>query len=66
MNTTKEEFKVDPDKVIRTCPQCSRPLSAWERVLLSVDRALICKGCWYRILLNPYEEEKKPDSKPPL
>ncbi len=42
-------------KVLVTCPNCSRPLSSWEQVLLSVDRALICKGCWYHILLDIYE-----------
>jgi hypothetical protein len=35
-------------------------LSPWEQVLLSVDRALMCKGCWYRIILDPFD---KPMSK---
>jgi DNA-directed RNA polymerase subunit RPC12/RpoP len=34
------------------CPHCGRELSSWEQVLLSVDRALVCKGCWYRIVLD--------------
>jgi hypothetical protein len=43
-------------QVLGTCPQCGRELSSWEQVLLSVDRALICKGCWYHILLNIYDD----------
>jgi len=34
------------------CPHCSQPLSPWQQVLLSVDRALICKECWHRIILD--------------
>jgi DNA-directed RNA polymerase subunit RPC12/RpoP len=26
-------------------------------VLLGVDRALTCRNCWYRILLDVYEKE---------
>ena len=50
---------VDPGRQspIEACPQCGRELSSWEQVLLSVDRALICKGCWYRILLNIYDDQ---------
>jgi DNA-directed RNA polymerase subunit RPC12/RpoP len=40
------------DKVPTTCPHCGRNLSPWEQVLLSVDHALMCKGCWYRIILD--------------
>jgi DNA-directed RNA polymerase subunit RPC12/RpoP len=39
-------------RVFDTCPHCGRDLSPWERVLLSVDRALMCKHCWYRIILD--------------
>jgi hypothetical protein len=38
-------------------------LSSWEQVLLSVDHALICKGCWYRILLDPFEDAQPTDEK---
>jgi hypothetical protein len=26
-------------------------------VLLSVDRALMCKNCWYRIIVDVYDEQ---------
>ena len=39
------------------CPHCGRKLSPWEHILLSVDRALMCKGCWYRIILDVSEPE---------
>ncbi len=39
-------------RIPEACPSCGRKLSPWERVLLSVDRALMCKGCWYRIILD--------------
>jgi DNA-directed RNA polymerase subunit RPC12/RpoP len=39
-------------KNINACPHCDAPLSPWEIVLLSVDRALTCKHCWYRIILD--------------
>ncbi len=38
------------------CPHCGTRLSRWEQVLLSVDRALMCRNCWYRIILDAYEE----------
>lgn len=34
------------------CPNCGHELSPWQQVLLSVDRALVCKNCWYRIILD--------------
>ena len=43
------------EKVPDTCPHCGRRLSPWEQVLLSVDRALMCKGCWYRIILDAFD-----------
>ena len=39
------------------CPHCGRKLSPWEKVLLSVDRAIVCKNCWYRILLDIRNEK---------
>jgi len=52
-----------------TCPHCGQKLSPWQQVLLSVDRALMCRNCWYRIILDAFPEEpeaKKPDrQKPP-
>lgn len=40
------------------CPHCGKPLSPWQMVLLEVDRAIMCKNCWYRIILDPREENK--------
>ncbi len=39
-------------KVFDACPHCGASLSPWEKVLLNVDRALMCKHCWYRIILD--------------
>jgi DNA-directed RNA polymerase subunit RPC12/RpoP len=41
------------------CPHCGHKLSPWQQVLLSVDRALTCKNCWYRIILDVFEEESE-------
>jgi DNA-directed RNA polymerase subunit RPC12/RpoP len=43
-----------------TCPHCGHKLSPWQQVLLSVDRALMCKNCWYRIILDKHEEPESP------
>ncbi len=37
-----------PDK----CPHCGAKLSPWQKVLLSVDKEIMCKNCWYRIILS--------------
>ncbi len=48
-----------PDaKLVENCPHCGIKLSRWEQVLLNVDRALMCKNCWYRIILEAYDENK--------
>ncbi|MBN1566476.1 MAG: hypothetical protein JXA73_01410 [Acidobacteria bacterium] len=39
------------------CPNCGNELSPWQQVLLSVDRALVCKNCWYRIILDVIEDD---------
>jgi DNA-directed RNA polymerase subunit RPC12/RpoP len=41
-----------------SCPHCGHKLSPWQQVLLSVDRMLTCKNCWYRISLDVFEEEE--------
>jgi DNA-directed RNA polymerase subunit RPC12/RpoP len=46
-----------------SCPHCGQELSPWQQVLLTVDRALVCRKCWYRIILDPLEEPKS-DEKP--
>jgi DNA-directed RNA polymerase subunit RPC12/RpoP len=48
-------------KVIETCPHCGQRLSPWQQVLLNVDRTLMCKNCWYRIILNRYDKLEKAD-----
>ena len=39
-------------KIMTRCPHCGVKLSSWEQVLLNVDRALMCKNCWYLIILD--------------
>lgn len=53
-------------EIFDSCPHCGHKLSPWQQVLLSVDRALTCKNCWYRIILDPPiknqdEDKPKPD-----
>jgi len=48
--------------VYDACPHCGRILSPWEKVLLSVDRMIMCKGCWYRIILDVFTAEKQNES----
>ncbi len=43
------------------CPHCGQKLSPWQQVLLGVDRALMCKNCWYRIILDTPEDETQQD-----
>ena len=51
------------EKIPETCPHCGRDLSPWEQILLSVDRALMCKGCWYRIVLDTFDAPELPRPK---
>ena len=51
---------------IEACPHCGHELSPWQQVLLTIDRALVCKNCWYRIILDVSEDERivpAPDTK---
>jgi DNA-directed RNA polymerase subunit RPC12/RpoP len=52
--------------VYESCPHCGQQLSPWEKILLSVDRALMCRHCWYRITLNApvNQPTRKSNSKP--
>ncbi|HTP13024.1 MAG TPA: hypothetical protein VMM37_05320 [Bacteroidota bacterium] len=50
--------------VLSACPHCGEKLSPWQQVLLGVDRALMCKNCWYRIVLDVIEEQKQEPEKP--
>jgi DNA-directed RNA polymerase subunit RPC12/RpoP len=55
-----------PRRVYDACPHCGHELSPWQQVLLTIDRALVCKNCWYRIILDISEDEgiaQAPDSK---
>ncbi len=47
------------EQIPDSCPHCGNKLSAWQQVLLKVDRALVCKKCWYRILLDVRPETKE-------
>ncbi len=50
-------------EIIDSCPHCGHKLSPWQQVLLSVDRVLTCKNCWYRIILDVFEEDKNTEDK---
>ena len=50
-------------KIIENCPHCGSKLSPWEQVILSVDRALMCKHCWYRIILDAFDDQKNKGEK---
>ncbi|MFH0990336.1 MAG: hypothetical protein V1799_10025 [bacterium] len=58
MNKEKSESLID------TCPHCGQKLSPWQQVLLSVDRALMCKNCWYRIILDKREDDETENHSP--
>ena len=47
-------------RVTDACPHCGHELSPWQQVLLTIDRALVCKNCWYRIILDISEDEGTP------
>ncbi len=59
-----KDIKED-ESVPDACPHCGNKLSSWQQVLLKVDRALVCKNCWYRILLDvrPKDENEKKNLK---
>jgi DNA-directed RNA polymerase subunit RPC12/RpoP len=44
--------KIITTQPMKKCPHCGIKLSSWEQVLLNVDRVLMCKNCWYRIILD--------------
>lgn len=59
-NEKPKETPVPPG-VYEQCPHCGQKLSPWEQVLLNVDRALLCKRCWYRIIMPVSETPGKKD-----
>jgi len=50
-------------QLVTHCPHCGVKLSSWEQVLLNVDRALMCKNCWYRIILDVSKSEESDQTK---
>jgi DNA-directed RNA polymerase subunit RPC12/RpoP len=56
-----EEVKPKREEVPDACPHCGNKLSPWQQVLLATDRALVCKKCWYRIILDVIPTTKKTD-----
>lgn len=58
-NSKKENNKNESStRLITQCPHCGVKLTSWEQVLLNVDRALLCKNCWFRIILDVIPSEK--------
>lgn len=50
---------MENEEILDHCPHCGAKLSPWQKVLLNVDRAIMCKKCWYRIILDPEPKENK-------
>jgi DNA-directed RNA polymerase subunit RPC12/RpoP len=63
-NEEKEDDS-KPRRIYDACPHCGHELSPWQQVLLSIDRALVCKNCWYRIILDSTETEENIPRRPP-
>jgi DNA-directed RNA polymerase subunit RPC12/RpoP len=55
--------KQNENKIYENCPHCGQKLSPWQQVLLNVDRALMCKNCWYRIFLDSRDESDEQSAK---
>jgi DNA-directed RNA polymerase subunit RPC12/RpoP len=53
---------LEREEVPDACPHCGNKLSPWQQVLLATDRALVCKNCWYRIILDVMPTTKETDS----
>ncbi len=50
-----EESNIDLN--LDKCPHCGEKLSPWQQILLNVDRVLVCKNCWYRIVIDEINDE---------
>jgi DNA-directed RNA polymerase subunit RPC12/RpoP len=62
------DFEQTPDspqksRTLENCPHCGIKLTRWEQVLLNVDRALMCKNCWYRIILDVFNDQEDEENK---
>jgi len=56
--------KASSDSIkIEKCPHCGVQLTQWEQVILSIDRVLTCKKCWYRIISDVFDAESKNNKK---
>jgi len=55
----------DKSEIPDACPHCGNKLSPWQQVLLATDRALVCRVCWYRIILDVNPKSQKNDSDKP-
>lgn len=64
MNEPNSNIPPRKRDAVESCPHCGRSLSLWEQVLLNVDRALMCKGCWYRIIVDRFPEADRQDDTP--
>ena len=53
---TNEMGKNSKTQSVSSCPHCGVKLTSWEQVLLNVDRVLMCKNCWYKIILDVASE----------
>ena len=64
MNSNRDSLSEENKnrKSLENCPHCGVKLSRWEQVLLNVDRALMCKNCWYRIILDVFNEDKEDET----
>jgi DNA-directed RNA polymerase subunit RPC12/RpoP len=58
------DISLKTQKVPEACPHCGNKLSPWQQVLLATDRALICKKCWYRIIIDVTTETNPSKSSP--
>lgn len=47
------------NQVLDKCPHCGSKLSPWQKVLLNVDREIMCKRCWYKIFLDTTKSNKQ-------
>jgi DNA-directed RNA polymerase subunit RPC12/RpoP len=63
-NNKEPRHSYAPEAACDACPHCGHKLSPWQQVLLTVDRALVCKNCWYRIILGIVEDGPKDSSSP--